>query len=591
VEFSISRDELVPDPIPVTSTANEPITADEIDPSIQVPTPTVRRSTRIRIPRIIQSMVSLSEEVDNPYEPTDYQDAISCEDAQLWREKMDEEMQALTTKKTWILAPLPEGRKAIKCMFVYKCKPGYEGVAPRRKVRLVAKGYSQLHGIDYTETFAPVVKMETFRLVVAFAAKQRLEISSLDVWVAFLNGDLQEEIYMDQPQGYVDHDKPDYKCLLKKCIYGLKQAPRAWHEKFTPALLEFGLIQSQSDPCLFVRRQQGELLIVIIYVDDTLVFFNKKSTFIDLTNHLKQFFEIRVLPATRFVGIDIVRDPSNSRTILHQSDYAKKLLEKFKMNNCNAKSTPSDVNVKLSKSIQTQEVNDLSDPLFSRYREIIGGVMYLVVSTRPDMAQALNVLARFCENPTKEHLTAAKHLLAYLKGTAKYGLCFDANQSENLLGYADADFAGDLDGRKSTSGYLFTICGGPVAWSSRLQRSISQSTTEAEFVSLNEATREAVWLRRILADLDHNLSDPIEIRCDNQGAIRLVHNPENHQRTKHIEVKFLYVREQQERGSVNVVFVGTKNQLADGLTKSLPRPRFEELWTQIGVTELVSKKQ
>ena len=470
-------------------------------------------------------MVSLSEAVDNPYEPTDYQDAISCEDAQLWREKMDEEMQALTTKKTWILAPLPPGRKSIKCMFVYKCKPGYEGVAPRRKVRFVAKGYSQLHGIDYTETFAPVVKMETFRLVVAFAAKQRLEISSLDVWVAFLNGDLQEEIYMDQPQGYIDHEKPDYKCLLKKCIYGLKQAPRAWHEKFTPTLLEFGLTQSQSDPCLFVRRQQGELLIVIIYVDDTLVFFNKKSTFLDLTNHLKQFFEIRVLPATRFLGIDIVRDPSNNRTILHQSDYATKLLEKFKMINCNAKSTPSDVNVKLSKSIQTQEVNSSSDPLFSRYREIIGGVMYLVVSTRPDMAQALNALARFCENPTKEHLTAAKHLLAYLKGTVQYGLCFDASQSESLLGYADADFAGDLDGRKSTSGYIFTMCGGPVAWSSRLQRSISQSTTEAEFVSLNEATREAVWLKRILADLDHNLSEPIEIRCDNQGANGLFITP------------------------------------------------------------------
>lgn len=189
--------------------------------------------------------------------------------------------------------------------------------------------------------------METFRLVVAFAVKQRLGISSLDVWVVFLNGDLQEEIYMDQPQGYIDYEKSDNKCLLKKCIYGLKQAPRAWHEKFTPVLLKFGLIQSQSDPCLFVRRQQGELLMVIIYVDDPLVLFNNKSTFTDLTNHLEQFFEIRVLPATRFVGIDIVRDPSNSRTILHQSDYVTKLLEKFKMMICNAKSTPSDLNVKL----------------------------------------------------------------------------------------------------------------------------------------------------------------------------------------------------------------------------------------------------
>jgi hypothetical protein len=147
--------------------------------------------------------------------------------------------------------------------------------------------------------------------------------------------------------------------------------------------------------------------------------------------------------------------------------------------------------------------------------------MYLAVSTRPDMAQALNVLARFSENPQNVHLTAAKHLLAYLKGTTTYGLCFDASQPDNLLGYADADFAGDLDGRKSTSGYIFTICGGPIAWSSRLQRSISQSTTEAEFVSLNEATRGAVWLKRILTELNSSHTEPIEIRCDNQGAIFL----------------------------------------------------------------------
>jgi hypothetical protein len=533
-------------------------------------------------------MVTLAEPAENPYEPTDYQDAITCEDAPLWREKMDEEIQALTTKGTWILAPLPPGRKAIKCKFVYKYKSGYEGVAARRKVRLVAKGYSQLPGIDYSETFAPVVKMETFRLAVAFAVKHKLQISSLDVWVAFLNGDIQEEIYMDQPQGYIDAEKPNEKCLLRKCIYGLKQAPRAWNEKFTPALLECGLCQSKSDPCLFVRRQQGESLIVIIYVDDTLVFYNNKTSFTKLANHLKQHFEIRILPATRFVGVDIVRDPVNHRIFLHQSSYAIKLLEKFKMANCNPKFTPSDPNVQLSKGTPTKEANPSSDPLLNRYREIIGGVMYLAVSTRPDMAQALNVLARFSEDPQNVHVTAAKHLLAYLKGTTTCGLCFDANQPDNLLGYADADFAGDLDGRKSTSGYIFTMCGGPIAWSSRLQRSISQSTTEAEFVSLNEATREAVWLKRILAEFDSSHNEPIEIRCDNQGAIRLVQNPENHQRTKHIEVKFLYVREQQQKRSINVVFVGTKSQLADGLTKGLPRPRLQELWTQLGVTKLVS---
>jgi hypothetical protein len=394
---------------------------------------------------------------------------------------------------------------------------------------------------------------------------------------------------MDQSQGYTDVKKPNCKFLLKKCIYGLKQAPRAWHEKFTPALLEFGLTQSKSDPCLFIRRQQGEILIVIIYVDDTLVFFNTKSSFLELTNHLKKFFEIRVLPATRFVGIDIVREPGSNRIFLHQSSYATKLIDKFKMANCNPKSIPSDPNVHLRKGTKDQEVNMPADPLLNRYREIIGGIMYLAVSTRPDVAQALNVLARFSENPQKEHLTAAGHLLAYLKKTTAYGLCFDADRAEDLLGYADADFAGDLDERKSTSGYVFTMCGGPVAWSSRLQRSISQSTTEAEFVSLNEATREAVWLKRILNEIDSTYTKPVQIRCDNQGAIRLVHNPENHQRTKHIEVKFLYVREQQQNGSVDVVYVGTKDQLADGLTKGLPRPRFEELWSQLGVIEVVSK--
>jgi hypothetical protein len=150
--------------------------------------------------------------------------------------------------------------------------------------------------------------METFRLVVAFAAKHKLRFISLDIWVAFFNGDLQEEIYMDQSQRYVDQGNPNYKCLLKKCIYGLKQAPRAWNKKFTPAPIEFGVVQNQSDPCLFTRRQQGEILIVVIYVDDTLVFANNTSSSTDLANHLKQHFEIRVLPATRFIGIDIVKD-------------------------------------------------------------------------------------------------------------------------------------------------------------------------------------------------------------------------------------------------------------------------------------------
>lgn len=370
---------------------------------------------------------------------------------------------------------------------------------------------------------------------------------------------------------------------MKKCIYGLKQAPRAWYQKFSPVLVEFGLVQSQTDPCLFLRRQQGEILIVIIFVDDSLVLYNNTLTFQDLTQHLKQHFEIRVLPATRFIGIDIEQDKKNGRIFLHQHSYTVKLLDKFNMGNCNPKLTPSDPNVRFTKDGNPQEETADEEPLIGRYREILGGIMYLAVSTRPDIAQALNVLARFAENPKKEHMTGAKHLLAYLKGTTTCGLLFDAGHPTILTGYADADFGGDLIERKSTSGYIFLLSGGPIVWASRRQECVAQSTTEAELISVNEATREAVWLKRMLEELEPCSTSQIEIKCDNQSAIRLTNNSELHRRSKHIELKHFYVRQEQLKKNVKIVYIDSLNQLADGLTKGLPRPRFEELWSKLGV--------
>ena len=519
-------------------------------------------------------------------EPRTYQEAISSEEAELWRTAIKEEYDSLIQNGTWTLTKLPAGRQTIKNRWVFKVKPAYQETAERYKARLVAKGYTQRYGVDYQDTYAPVVKHAALRVVLAIVAVLDLEMIQLDIKTAFLHGSLDEEIYMEQPEGFIKPGDEDKVCRLIKCIYGLKQASRVWNTKFNDFLLKFGLIRSTADPCVYYRHQEEEITFVIIYVDDGLVCSSKKETLDKILEHLNTTFEMRSTPVGRFIGIDIIRNRAERKLHISQSHFVDKLLIKFNMSQCNPRTVPADPNVRLDSlmSPKNEEESKLMEAV--PYREAVGGLMYAMVMSRPDIAFAVSQVAKFCQNPGPGHWSAVKRILAYLAGTRNFGLSFDGFNPGDIVGFTDADYAGDVTTRRSVSGFIFLLNGGPVSWTSKQQSCVSLSTTESEFVAACESSKEAVWLLRLIEEIEKKKRGPMSLFCDNQSAIKLVRNPEFHQRTKHIDVKYNFIREQQERGRIDVKYIATEEQMADIFTKSLPGPRFVMLRDMIGVKNM-----
>jgi hypothetical protein len=521
-----------------------------------------------------------------PAEPSSYVEAITGPDADHWIPAIFDEHESLIKNSTWTVCELPPDRKPIEGKWIFTFKPGYKEVAPRFKARFVAKGYSQIYGLDYVDTFSPVVKPYSLRTILAIAAAKDLEMIQLDIKTAFLNGDLQEEIYMKQPEGFVIPGKENQVCRLLKSLYGLKQASRAWNQKFHAFIMKFGLTQSKADPCVYFQHQrEGEidevLIILIIYVDDGIILSNRKQTLTDILDHLKMAFEIRSLPAHRFIGVDIIRDRPKRMVYISQPEYIVKIAKKFNMSTCTPLTIPADPCCRLSPEMSPQNKEEEDEMKAVPYREAVGSLMHIMVMTRPDIAYAVGQVAQYAQKPGKQHWRAVKRILAYLIKTKNFGLHF-GNTSTSLIGFCDADYAGDLQTRRSTSGFVFIHLGGPVSWASRRQPCVALSTTEAEFVAAADATKEAVWFQQLLSELGIDARSTT-IYCDNQSAIALVNNPTFHQRTKHIDVRLFYIRELQESKKVNIVYLNTEQQIADILTKPLAAPRFEKLRDALGV--------
>ena len=350
------------------------------------------------------------------------------------------------------------------------------------------------------------------------------------------------------------------------------------NQHFYVFLKTFGLHPITADPCLYLRRNEKEFILVIIWVDDGLVCSDNGDIIKEIVHYLSKHFDMRCAPAHHFVGLSIHRNRQERTLYVSQPDYIKRTLLRFQMGNCNPKGLPADPGCRLEKSQDSVE----SCPEKMPYREAIGSLMYLMLASRPDIAFAVNQVSQFCEKPNQNHWTAVRRIFAYLQGTSEYGIRFGP-VSNGLIGYTDADYAGDLETRRSTTGYLFLLHGGPVAWISRRQSCVSLSTTESEFVAACETTREGIWLQRLLKDLSQGPADPITIMCDNQSAIQLIKNPVFHQRTKHIDVRFHFIREHLEAGNIKVLYVPTNDQIADPFTKPLPNPRFSVIRTQMGI--------
>jgi hypothetical protein len=401
-----------------------------------------------------------------------------------------------------------------------------------------------------------------------------MEIQQLDIKTAFLNGELEEDVYIQQPPGY-EEGSNNTACHLHKALYGLKQAPRAWHLRLKQELETMGFTQSEADPGLFIKMEEGNSAFLLTYVDDILIITHGTAAAIPIKERLMTAFDARDLgEATFFLGMSIIRDRENRTVKLAQGRLTADLLSKYDMLEAKALSTPLNPSTKLTKE------GEALDRETYNYSQLIGSLMYLSVCTRPDISQAVGALARYMARPTKVHWQAAKGVLRYLSGTANYGIIF-GGASKGLEAYTDADFAGDIDTRRSTTGYVYIFNGGAISWSSRLQQTVAASTTEAEYMAAAFTIKEGLWLHKLFNDLGLNIQ--INIKADNQSAIKLLKNPVLSMRSKHIDVIYHFARERVARGEVSFQYIRTDNMVADALTKPVPANKLNYCRDAMGV--------
>jgi transposase InsO family protein len=509
-------------------------------------------------------------------EPHDIDEAIG--DA-AWRTAMDEEMTSITENNTWEMTTLPRGHKAIGLKWVFKVKRDAAGNLLKHKARLVAKGYAQRQGVDFEEVFAPVARMETVRLLLALAAHSGWEVHHMDVKSAFLNGVLSEEVYVSQPPGYIADGKENAVLKLNKALYGLRQAPRAWYAKLHDSLTSLGFVRSPSEHAVYRRGDSSSYLLVGVYVDDLIITGTDTQAVLDFKEQMKQLFRMSDLGLlSYYLGIEVVQ--AHGQITLCQKNYVEKILEIAGMSNCNSSRIPMECRLKLRKKDDAERADK------TLYRSVIGSLRYLV-NTRPDIALAVGIASRFMEDPTATHWALVKQILRYVQGTSSHGCKYRRGEGEPvLLGYTDSDHAGDLDDRKSTSGVLFFLGNNIVSWSSQKQSVVAQSSCEAEYIAAGAGACQGVWLSRLIGELSGKAPAKFRLLVDNISAIALCKNPVHHDRSKHIDIKFHYIRSCYEKGKLDVDHVRTEEQLADILTKALGYVRFIELRRLLGVIDV-----
>lgn len=556
------------------------IPLEAVDIEINVDHP--RRSQRQPKPVLFDDFVSYNISTGISIDPISVQDALNRTDRKCWIEAMECEYKALLENKTWELVDLPPDRKKIDCKWIFKTKRDASGQTIRHKARLVVKGCSQRQGIDYKETFSPVVRYSSIRMLLALSAKFNLDIDQMDAVTAFLQGDLEEEIFMTQPEGFAKNMKV---CRLKKSLYGLKQASRVWNIKLDAALLSSNLTKSNVDSCVYYKVDGSSMIFVTVYVDDLLIFTNDQSMKLEVKANLMSIFKMKDMgQAHQVLGIRITRDRIEGKIWFDQQQYIEEILTRFHMDDCNPVASPIDINQKLSSESCAKTDLERKEMVDVPYQAAVGSILFAAQVSRPDVCYAINLVSRFNKNPGRAHWTAVKRILRYLKATASAKLCFDRNEISNLVGYCDADFASDPDQRRSTTGYVFMCQGGPISWSSRRQPTIALSTTEAEYMALSAATQEAMWLNSLRSELIiDDTSQCVPIHCDNKSAINLASVSSYHPRTKHIDVRHHFVRDMVNSGKVKPTYIPTDDMKADILTKGLNRDKHNKMVKLLGL--------
>lgn len=511
--------------------------------------------------------------------PISYEDAVSSPDHKQWEKAIQEELEALEKNNVWTLTKLPQDKNVIDSKWVFKIKRNQDGNISRYKARLCARGFNQKEGIDYNETYSPTVRYDSIRVIISLAAKYKLKIKQFDIKTAFLYGKLEEDIYLIPPEGINVPD--DVVCKLNKSLYGLKQSSRNWNLTFNNFIKSFGFIQNRADSCVYKCKYKDTFTLLLIYVDDGLILSDSEEIMDEILHYLKGTFEITIHKPSCFVGIEIIHEEDGS-IFIHQSNYIKRMVKRFNLENAKPNSTPADPHTNLTLNTESESLTGKVP-----YREAVGCLMFTAVVSRPDIMYAVGIVSRFLAEHSSLHWNGVKRILRYLNNTHDYGIHYKSADNQSLLvGYSDADYANDTITRRSTSGYLFKTNNSIVTWCSQRQPTVSLSTTEAEYISLSDSVKEVLWLQRLLNDICDIIVSSTVIFVDNQSAIKLCHNSEFHKRTKHIDIKYHFIREKLQEGLIDVSFISTKHQLADILTKALSKQTFEYLRNEIGMIKM-----
>jgi hypothetical protein len=521
----------------------------------------VERDRRIRKPPArLQDFICRKTGPSGDRVPKSFREAITGRNATDWKEAINEEINNMLSNKTWEMVDRPKQQKVIHSMWTFVVKKNEQGKTVRFKARLVALGNTQTAGVDYDKTHAPVVHKKTLRTLLALAAEQKWEVHHMDITAAYLVADIDQAVFMELPEGFQEQGAGKV-CKLKKSLYGLHQSGRLWNEHLNRFLLSKGFTRCKSDPCVYFIPNRE--LIVAIYVDDNFIFGVRAEIDWIKSCISKEFKSKDLGEVTNLLSTRITKTSEGFE--LDQEELAVELLKEFNMQDSKGISTPLALGTKLRK---TTPGKGLSAEYAAKYRSGIGTLLYLASTTRPDLSFTATYLSQFRVDPSTEHWVALKHTLRYLKATSGYRLRYRRTRKKMEL-YTDADWGSDVTDRRSFSGGVCILGGGATSWYCRKQSCVSLSTSEAELIALGELSREATWYRNFMKEIgqERYLHSPITLKMDNQGAIYLAENHTTSERSKHIDLKALKVREQIQGGDQRLEYIETKRNIADQLTK------------------------
>jgi hypothetical protein len=441
---------------------------------------------------------------------------------------------------------------------------------------LVAQGYTQVEGLDFGETYAPVARLESIRILIAYATNHDFKLYQMDVKSAFLNGPLQERVYVEQPPGFEDPRKPNHVYLLHKALYGLKQAPRAWYDCLKDFLIKNGFTIGKADSTLFTRKVDNELFVCQIYVDDIIFGSTNEKFCEEFSKVMTNRFEMSMMGELKyFLGFQVKQ--LKEGTFLCQTKYTQDMLKKFGMEKAKHAKTPMSSNGHL-------DLNEEGKPVDQKlYRSMIGSLLYLCAS-RPDIMLSVCMCARFQANPKDCHLVAVNRILRYLVHTQNLGLWYPKGSLFDLLGYSDSDYVGCKVDRKSTTGTCQFLRRSLVSWSSKKQNCVALFTAEAEYIAAGACCAQLLWMKQTLRDFGCEFNK-IPLLCDNGSAIKLANNPMQHSRTKHIDIRHHFLRDHEAKGDIELFHVSTENQIADIFTKPLDETRFCFLRSELNILD------